>query len=195
VSSVSTSPICARPRGTDVFKLAAKLGIDPMELLQMINGKNVPTGAVISGLAKELHSNVSLLTKLATPLKSSHETEQTQKPRSRPGDCPTSPSSPNRPSAPPPSLPWWPRSSSASRRGRKTKRGRVILDSPPLPSGCSVLSMSQVPGPLSRLRYPAAKNDSRPEAGSRGKGDMLQVLRPFSASESTVIFRTPAKSG
>ena len=56
-------------RGTDVFRLAAKLGIDPMELLQMVNGKVVPTRAVISGLAKELHSNVSLLTKLATEIK------------------------------------------------------------------------------------------------------------------------------
>ena len=30
--------LCAT-RGTDVFRLGAKLGIDPMELLQMINGK------------------------------------------------------------------------------------------------------------------------------------------------------------
>jgi hypothetical protein len=56
-------------RGTDVFRLAAKLRMDPMELLQMINGKVVPTRAVISGLAKELHSNVSLLTKLAAEIK------------------------------------------------------------------------------------------------------------------------------
>jgi hypothetical protein len=60
--------LCAT-RGTEVFRLGAKLGIDPMELLQMINGKVMPTGAVISGLAKELHSNVSLLTKLATEIK------------------------------------------------------------------------------------------------------------------------------
>jgi hypothetical protein len=45
-------------RGTDVLKLGAKLGMDPIELLRMINGKVVPTRAVISGLAKELHSNV-----------------------------------------------------------------------------------------------------------------------------------------
>jgi hypothetical protein len=63
--------ICAlcTTRGTDVFRLGNKLGIDPMELLQMINGKVVPTRAVISGLAKELHSNVSLLTKLASEIK------------------------------------------------------------------------------------------------------------------------------
>ena len=56
-------------RGTDVFKLGAKLSMDPIELLRMINGKVVPTRAVISGLAKELHSNVSLLTKLASEIK------------------------------------------------------------------------------------------------------------------------------
>jgi hypothetical protein len=62
--SKHVADLCAT-RGTDVFKL----GIDPMELLQMINGKVLPTRAVISGLAKELHSNVSLLTKLATEIK------------------------------------------------------------------------------------------------------------------------------
>jgi hypothetical protein len=60
--------LCAT-RGTDVFRLGTKLGIDPMELLQMINSKVMPTRAVISGLAKELHSKVSLLTKLATEIK------------------------------------------------------------------------------------------------------------------------------
>lgn len=59
--------LCAT-RSTDVFKLAAKLGMDPIELLWMINGKVAPTRTVISGLAKELHSNVSLLTKLAAKL-------------------------------------------------------------------------------------------------------------------------------
>ena len=57
---------CARPGATDVFKLDAKLGIDPVELLQM---PGVPTKAVIRGLAKELHSNVSVLTKLAAEIK------------------------------------------------------------------------------------------------------------------------------
>jgi hypothetical protein len=52
----------------DVFKLGARLGMDPIELLRMINGKVVPTKAVISGLAKELHSNVSLLTELAAEI-------------------------------------------------------------------------------------------------------------------------------
>jgi hypothetical protein len=60
--------LCAS-RCTDVFRLGAKLGIDPMELLKMINGKVIPTRAVISGLAKELDSNVSLLTKLAAEIK------------------------------------------------------------------------------------------------------------------------------
>jgi hypothetical protein len=60
--------LCAT-RGADVFRLGTKLGIDPMQLLQMINGKVVPTRVVISGLAKELDSNVSLLTKLAGEIK------------------------------------------------------------------------------------------------------------------------------
>jgi hypothetical protein len=60
--------LCAT-RGTDVFRLGTKLGVDPMELLQMINGKVVPTRAVIRGLAKELRSNVSILTKLAAEIK------------------------------------------------------------------------------------------------------------------------------
>jgi hypothetical protein len=60
--------LCAA-RSTDVFRLGAKLGVDPMELLQMINGKVVPTRAVISGMAKQLRSNVSLLTKLAAEIK------------------------------------------------------------------------------------------------------------------------------
>jgi hypothetical protein len=61
--------LCA-VRGTDVFRLGTKLGIDSMELVQTINGKVVPTRAVISGLAKELESSVSLLTKLAAEIKS-----------------------------------------------------------------------------------------------------------------------------
>jgi hypothetical protein len=60
--------LCATP-GTDVFRLAAKLRMEPMELLRMINGKAVPTKVVIGGLAKELDSNVSLLTKLAAEIK------------------------------------------------------------------------------------------------------------------------------
>jgi hypothetical protein len=56
--------LCATRR-TDVFRLSAKLGIDPMELLQMINGKVVPTRAVIQGLAKELDSDPRYLEQLA----------------------------------------------------------------------------------------------------------------------------------
>jgi hypothetical protein len=58
-----------RDQGTDLLRLGTKLCIDPMDLLQMINGKVVPTRAVISGLAKELDSNVSLPTKLAAEIK------------------------------------------------------------------------------------------------------------------------------
>jgi len=37
-------------RDTNVYKLGAKLGIDPIELLRMINGRTRPTKAVIVGL-------------------------------------------------------------------------------------------------------------------------------------------------
>jgi hypothetical protein len=56
-------------RDTNVFKLGAKLGVDPMELLRMINGRAVPTKAVIAGLGKELESDVSYLTRLAAEIK------------------------------------------------------------------------------------------------------------------------------
>jgi hypothetical protein len=59
--------LCAT-RGTDVYKLGAKLGIDPMELLRMINGKVMPTKAIISGLASELDSDVRYLEKLAAEI-------------------------------------------------------------------------------------------------------------------------------
>jgi hypothetical protein len=51
-------------RGTDVFKLGAKLGMDPIELLRMINGKVAATKPVIQGLAKQLGSNRRYLEKL-----------------------------------------------------------------------------------------------------------------------------------
>jgi hypothetical protein len=41
-------------RGKDVHKLGAKLGIDPMELLRIINGKAMPTKVAMQGLPKEL---------------------------------------------------------------------------------------------------------------------------------------------
>ena len=55
-------------RGTDVYKLGAKLGIDPAELLRMINGRTKPTKAVIAGLAKELDSDVRYLEKLVAEI-------------------------------------------------------------------------------------------------------------------------------
>jgi hypothetical protein len=56
-------------RDTNVHKLGAKLGIDPAVLLSMINGKVMPTKAVISGLARELDSDVRYLEKLAAEIK------------------------------------------------------------------------------------------------------------------------------
>jgi transcriptional regulator with XRE-family HTH domain len=55
-------------RGIKVQKLGAKFGVDPTELLSMINGKTVPTKAVISGLARELDSDVRYLEKLAAEI-------------------------------------------------------------------------------------------------------------------------------
>jgi transcriptional regulator with XRE-family HTH domain len=56
-------------RDTNVHKLGEKLGIDPMELLRMINGKVVPTKQVIAGLSRELDSDESYLIKLANEIK------------------------------------------------------------------------------------------------------------------------------
>jgi hypothetical protein len=56
-------------RDTNVYKLGVKLGVDPTELLRMINGKIMPTKAVISGLARELDSDVRYLEKLAAEIK------------------------------------------------------------------------------------------------------------------------------
>ncbi len=60
--------LCVRAN-KNVFELGEKLGIDPAELLRMINGKVMPTKAVISGLAKELDSDVRFLQKLAAEIK------------------------------------------------------------------------------------------------------------------------------
>jgi hypothetical protein len=56
-------------RDTNVHKLGEKLGVDPMELLRMINGRAVPTKAVVQGLAKALDSDVRFLEKLADPIR------------------------------------------------------------------------------------------------------------------------------
>ena len=48
-----------------MHELGAKLGIDPMELLRMINAKAPLTKQVIAGLALELDSDGSYLTKQA----------------------------------------------------------------------------------------------------------------------------------
>jgi hypothetical protein len=56
--------LCVRAN-KNVHTLGEKLGIDPMLLLRMINGKEVATKAVIAGLAKELDSDPRYLEKLA----------------------------------------------------------------------------------------------------------------------------------
>ena len=59
--------LCVK-RDTNVHKLGAKLGVDPAVLLSMINGKVMPTKAVISRLARELDSDVRYLEKLAAEI-------------------------------------------------------------------------------------------------------------------------------
>jgi hypothetical protein len=60
--------LCAR-RHTNIQGLGAKLGVHPMLLLSMITGQIMPTKAVISGLAKELDSDVRYLENLALEIK------------------------------------------------------------------------------------------------------------------------------
>ena len=60
--------LCVRAN-KNVHTLGAKLGIDPMLLLRMINGREAPTKAVIAGLAKELDSDPRYLEKLAGEIK------------------------------------------------------------------------------------------------------------------------------
>jgi hypothetical protein len=56
--------LCARA-GKSVYEIGPRLGVTPIELLQMINGRVKPTKAVVQGLAKELDSDVRYLEKLA----------------------------------------------------------------------------------------------------------------------------------
>jgi len=56
--------LCAR-REIDIYQLAERLAMDPAELLEMVNGRLMPTDAVLSGLSKELDSDVRNLKMLA----------------------------------------------------------------------------------------------------------------------------------
>ena len=60
--------LCVK-RHTNATALGAKLGMDPMDLLRMINGKVPLNKKVIAGLAKELGSDVRYLEKLAAEIK------------------------------------------------------------------------------------------------------------------------------
>ncbi len=59
----------------NVIKLGVKLGIDPLDLLRMINGKAKPTEALIEGLAHELGCDASYLQKLAEVIEPSEPSE------------------------------------------------------------------------------------------------------------------------
>jgi ribosome-binding protein aMBF1 (putative translation factor) len=56
--------LCTR-RELDIHRLAERLTMDPTELLKMINGRLMPTNLVLSGLARELHTDLRYLEKLA----------------------------------------------------------------------------------------------------------------------------------
>jgi 3-hydroxyisobutyrate dehydrogenase-like beta-hydroxyacid dehydrogenase len=60
--------LCIRAHA-NVVKLGKKLGIDPAELFQVINGYVVPSKAVIAGLTRELDSDVRYLEKLVAEIK------------------------------------------------------------------------------------------------------------------------------
>jgi plasmid maintenance system antidote protein VapI len=66
--SVHIGGLCAKHQ-KNVQQLAPAIGVDPKDLLDMINGRKVPTKAVIQGLAKELDSDPKYLEKLAEEIR------------------------------------------------------------------------------------------------------------------------------
>jgi hypothetical protein len=56
-------------RSADLDSLSAKLGLEPMELVGIINGRTSPSKAVVHGLAIELGSDVRFLECLAEDLR------------------------------------------------------------------------------------------------------------------------------
>jgi hypothetical protein len=60
--------LCTR-REIDIDRLAQRLVMDPTQLLKMINGRLMPTSLVLSGLARELHTDVNHLEKLAEEIR------------------------------------------------------------------------------------------------------------------------------
>jgi transcriptional regulator with XRE-family HTH domain len=52
----------------NVYQLGERLGVDPRELLDMINTKKIPTKTVVRGLAKELEVDERYLEKLASQI-------------------------------------------------------------------------------------------------------------------------------
>ncbi|HEY4048025.1 MAG TPA: helix-turn-helix transcriptional regulator [Acidobacteriaceae bacterium] len=64
-SSPNSSGRCVPGKMVSLYQLSPRLGIDPGELLAMVNGKKIPTKAVLRGLAKELDVDERYLEKLA----------------------------------------------------------------------------------------------------------------------------------
>jgi hypothetical protein len=55
--------------GLPTLRAFVSLGVDPMELLRMINGRSLPTKAIVAGLARELDSDLLYLEKLAEEIR------------------------------------------------------------------------------------------------------------------------------
>jgi Helix-turn-helix len=60
--------MCAR-KMLNAYRLGQRLGVDPAELLKMINGKKAPTPKVVQGLAKALDVDECYLEKLAEQMR------------------------------------------------------------------------------------------------------------------------------
>jgi hypothetical protein len=60
--------LCVK-RCTNVHALGAKLGVDPLEMLKMIDGRVAPTKAALGELAKEVDSDIRYLEKLAEKIR------------------------------------------------------------------------------------------------------------------------------
>jgi hypothetical protein len=54
----SNSLPCSVTWDTNVHKVWAKLAVDPMELLRMINGRAIPTKAIVAGPANEIRKDL-----------------------------------------------------------------------------------------------------------------------------------------
>jgi ribosome-binding protein aMBF1 (putative translation factor) len=67
--------LCTR-REIDIGRLAERLTMDPAQLLKMINGRLTPTNVALSGLARELDTDLRYLQKLAEEIHQGDQPEE-----------------------------------------------------------------------------------------------------------------------